>query len=40
MWTLWLFGSPVEGRMRPLRFLVFYLLCGLVGSLGHLLANL
>lgn len=40
MWTLWLFGSPVEGRMRPLRFLIFYLACGLVGSLGHLLANL
>lgn len=40
MWTLWLFGAPVEGRMRPVRFLAFYLLCGLVGSLGHLLANL
>lgn len=40
MWTLWLFGAPLEGRMSRMRYLAFYLLCGLVGSLGHLLANL
>lgn len=40
MWTLWLFGAPVEGRMNRLSYLAFYLLCGFLGSLGHLLANL
>jgi membrane associated rhomboid family serine protease len=40
MWTLWLFGIAVEGRLSALRFLLFYLACGAVGSLGHLLFNL
>ena len=35
MWTLWLFGIAVEGRMARWRYLVFYLLCGLAGSVGH-----
>jgi membrane associated rhomboid family serine protease len=33
MWFLWLFGDNVEDRMGHLRFLVFYLLCGL-GAAG------
>ena len=40
MWTLWLFGSALEGRLPTWRFLAFYLLCGTLGSLGHLLSNL
>lgn len=28
MWMLWIFGDNVEDRMGPVRFLVFYLLCG------------
>ena len=40
MWTLWLFGIAVEGRMARWRYLVFYLLCGLAGSVGHVLFNL
>lgn len=40
MWTLWLFGIAVEGRMARWRYLVFYLLCGTLGSLGHLMFNL
>jgi membrane associated rhomboid family serine protease len=40
MWTLWIFGDNVEDRMGPLRFLVFYLLCGLIAALAHLLTNL
>lgn len=40
MWTLWLFGVAVEGRMARWRYLVFYLLCGTLGSLGHLAFNL
>ncbi len=35
MWTLWIFGDNVEDRMGPLRFLVFYLLCGLAASIAH-----
>lgn len=40
MWTLWLFGLPVEGRLKPWRFLLFYLACGAFGSIGHLTFNL
>jgi membrane associated rhomboid family serine protease len=35
MWTLYLFGDAVEDRMGPVRFLIFYMLCGLVASLTH-----
>jgi membrane associated rhomboid family serine protease len=40
MWTLWLFGMPVEDRLGPWRFLLFYLACGTAGSVGHLVFNL
>ncbi len=40
MWTLWLFGLPVEDRLGPWRFLLFYLACGTAGSAGHLIFNL
>lgn len=33
MWFLWLFGNNVEDAMGSLRFLVFYLLCGLAAAL-------
>ena len=33
MWFLWIFGNNVEDAMGPLRFVVFYLLCG-VGAAG------
>jgi membrane associated rhomboid family serine protease len=39
MWTLWIFGDSVEDRMGPVRFLVFYLLCGLAAGLTHSLTN-
>src|ERR1043165_1741858 len=29
MWMLWLFGDNVEDRLGSLRFLAFYVLCGL-----------
>ena len=35
MWTLWIFGDNVEDRMGPVRFLFFYLLCGLAAGLVH-----
>lgn len=39
MWTLWIFGDNVEDRMGPLRFLVFYLLCGLAAGTVHWYTN-
>jgi len=35
MWTLWIFGDNVEDRMGPMRFTLFYLLCGLAAGLVH-----
>jgi membrane associated rhomboid family serine protease len=38
MWSLYLFGDNVEDRMGPVRYLLFYLLCGLVAGLSHCIA--
>lgn len=35
MWFLWIFGDNVEDRMGHGRFLVFYLLCGLLATAVH-----
>ncbi len=40
MWTLYIFGDNVEDRLGPMRYLLFYLLCGLASGLSHLLLNL
>ena len=40
MWTLWIFGDNVEDRMGRLRYLLFYLSCGLGAGLVHWLTNL
>jgi rhomboid family protein len=32
MWTLWIFGDNVEDRMGPLRFVIFYLICGVLAA--------
>lgn len=39
MWILWLFGDNIEDYMGSMRFLLFYLLCGLVAGLTHYLIN-
>jgi rhomboid family protein len=39
MWFLWLFGNNVEDSMGRLRFLIFYLLCGLAAAMGQVLTN-
>ena len=39
LWTLWIFGDNVEDRLGPLRYLVFYLACGLASGLSHLILN-
>src|SRR6478672_447888 len=33
MWFLWLFGNNVEDAMTRVRFLVFYLICGIAAAL-------
>lgn len=35
MWYLWIFGDNVEDRVGHLRFLIFYILCGVIAGLAH-----
>ena len=39
MWFLWIFGDNVEDRMGPWRFLVFYVLCGIIAGQVHWWTN-
>jgi len=39
MWCLWLFGDNVEDRLGHVRYLGFYLICGLVSGITHVLFN-
>jgi len=39
MLYLWVFGDNVEDRMGHLRFLVFYILCGVVAGYAHIYTN-
>ncbi len=39
MLFLWIFGDNIEHRLGHLRFLVFYLICGLAAGLAHIIAN-
>jgi membrane associated rhomboid family serine protease len=40
MWFLWIFGDNIEDDMGRLRYTIFYLLCGLLASLAHVLTNM
>ncbi|MCK4993664.1 MAG: rhomboid family intramembrane serine protease [Candidatus Omnitrophica bacterium] len=40
MWYLWIFGDNVEDKLGHFRFLVFYILCGLVGNWAHIVTNI
>ena len=40
MWFLWIFGDNVEDYLGHLRFLLFYLLCGLAAGFVHIAFNL
>ncbi len=40
MWILWVFSDNVEDVMGPFRFVIFYVLCGLIALGGHVLFNL
>ena len=39
MWFMWVFGNNIEDSMGHIRFVVFYLLCGLLASLAHILTD-
>jgi len=39
MWFLWIFGDNVEDRFGHGRFIVFYLLCGIVAALAQVGVN-
>lgn len=38
-WYLWIFGDNVEDRLGHLRFLIFYLCCGVFATSIHVLMN-
>jgi membrane associated rhomboid family serine protease len=38
MWFLWVFGDNLESRLGKLKFLAFYLLCGVMGAIVYALA--
>lgn len=39
MWFLYIFGDNVEDRLGPARYILFYLLCGIVSGLSHMALN-
>lgn len=39
MMYLWIFGDNLENRMGHLKYLGFYLLCGLIASLSHVFVS-
>lgn len=39
MWFLWVFGDNVEDAMGPVRFVVFYVLCGLAAAAAQIATN-
>jgi len=40
MWFLWLFADNVEDRLGKLIFPIFYILCGVLAGLMHIVTNL
>jgi membrane associated rhomboid family serine protease len=39
MLFLWIFGDNIEDRLGHLRYLVFYLVCGVIASLAHVITT-
>ncbi len=39
IWFLWIFGNNVEDAMGHVRFVVFYLLCGIAAALAQIAAD-
>src|SRR3990172_12965898 len=40
LWFLWVFGDNVEDALGPVRFPLFYLVCGVAAALAQVLASL
>ena len=40
MLFLWIFGDNIENALGRLKFLLFYLVCGVIASLAHILFNI
>jgi hypothetical protein len=40
MWSLYIFGDNVEDQLGHLRYLLFYIICGLGSGMSHILLNL
>ncbi|HKP72603.1 MAG TPA: rhomboid family intramembrane serine protease [Pyrinomonadaceae bacterium] len=40
MLYLWIFGDNLEDRMGKVKYLIFYLLCGLIASLAHVFTTM
>jgi membrane associated rhomboid family serine protease len=39
MLYLWIFGDNVEDDLGPVRYLIFYLVCGILASLAHVVST-
>src|SRR6185369_13841809 len=39
MLFLWIFGDNIEDRLGHAKYLIFYLLCGIIASLSHVFAT-
>jgi membrane associated rhomboid family serine protease len=39
MWFLWVFGDNVEDEMGPIRFVIFYVLCGLAAAFAQIVTD-
>lgn len=39
MLYLWIFGDNLEHRLGHIRYLIFYLICGVIASLSHVFLN-
>jgi membrane associated rhomboid family serine protease len=40
MLFLWIFGDNIEDRMGHVRYLIFYLVCGILASLAHVFTSI
>lgn len=39
MWSLYIFGDNIEDRLGPLRYALFYILCGIASAVTHIAFN-
>lgn len=39
MLFLWVFGNNIEDRLKPVKFVIFYLVTGVIASLAHVFFN-